>query len=177
MNEGLWEGWAKEGSRDEARRLEVTGWWDARPIQPFEVVYPRRRREIARDSVTSSGRQPSWSVIVGSAPDFSSRSTISTNSHAEATKTKQSHIVTSETERTTWNVGYFKYFVSREQMHRTPIIYPISGEYPWVFIPMRFSCVFSERSQLLDGLPRWALQKLESSYEWMNKLNTLTTRR
>lgn len=84
MNEGLWEGWAKEGSRDEARRLEVTGWWDARPIQPFEVVYPRRRREIARDSVTSSGRQPSWSVIVGSAPDFSSRSTISTNSHAEA---------------------------------------------------------------------------------------------
>lgn len=39
---------------------------------------------MALQSVTSSGRQPSWSRSVGSAPDFSSSSTMSKNSQAAA---------------------------------------------------------------------------------------------
>lgn len=62
-----------------------------------------------------------------------------------------------------------QYSVSREQMHRKPIIYHISVSI-LEFLPPWGSRVFWK---LLDRLPRQALQKLESSYEWMNKLNTL----
>lgn len=39
---------------------------------------------MALDSVTSSGREPSMSLMDGSAPAFSRSSTMSANSHADA---------------------------------------------------------------------------------------------
>lgn len=41
---------------------------------------------MALDSVTSSGREPSMSLMDGSAPAFSRSSTMSANSHADAAK-------------------------------------------------------------------------------------------
>lgn len=43
---------------------------------------------MALDSVTSSGRDPSMSLMDGSAPAFSKSSTMSANSHADAMKKK-----------------------------------------------------------------------------------------
>lgn len=44
---------------------------------------------MALDSVTSSGREPSMSLMDGSAPAFSRSSTMSANSHADAMKEKK----------------------------------------------------------------------------------------
>ncbi len=44
---------------------------------------------MALDSVTSSGREPSMSLMDGSAPEFSRSSTMSANSHADATKGRE----------------------------------------------------------------------------------------
>lgn len=45
---------------------------------------------MALDSVTSSGREPSMSLMDGSAPAFSRSSTMSANSHADAEEKKGS---------------------------------------------------------------------------------------
>lgn len=47
---------------------------------------------MALDSVTSSGREPSMSLMDGSAPAFSRSSTMSANSHADATKERKREI-------------------------------------------------------------------------------------
>lgn len=57
-------------------------------IQPLGAVYWRRRDDMMLDSVTSSGKEPSRSLIDGSAPALRSSSTMSANSQAEATITK-----------------------------------------------------------------------------------------
>lgn len=44
---------------------------------------------MALDSVTSSGREPSMSLMEGSAPEFSRSSTMSANSQADAKKRKR----------------------------------------------------------------------------------------
>jgi len=44
---------------------------------------------MALDSVTSSGREPSMSLMDGSAPAFSRSSTMSANSQADAMKRKE----------------------------------------------------------------------------------------
>lgn len=48
---------------------------------------------MALDSVTSSGREPSMSLMDGSAPAFSRSSTMSANSHADATKDRKREIM------------------------------------------------------------------------------------
>lgn len=48
-------------------------------------------RETVLQPVTSSGRQPSWSRRVGSAPDWSSSSTMSKNSQAAAAREIDKH--------------------------------------------------------------------------------------
>lgn len=48
-------------------------------------------RETALQPVTSSGKQPSWSRRVGSAPDWSSSSTMSENSQAAAARESDKH--------------------------------------------------------------------------------------
>lgn len=64
-------------------------------LQPLDqallALYRCSNRDTALQPVTSSGRQPSWSRRVGSAPDWSSSSTMSTNSQAEAAREIDKH--------------------------------------------------------------------------------------